>query len=320
VSNGYTCDECGLTDRKNNLQIVGGKPANEYSWPAQVLIIQNYKYNRNNQTFTIAFQCGGTLIDRFTVISAAHCIVNEIQLSFFEKMQIVPNEYYPTYESMFTIYAGIYNISFHKKRQPVTYPGVKLDLEKIISHENYDRKLFRNDISIFRLASPVVLNRYVKLACLPSHTSNNYPPVDSACFASGWGTLTQGGPTPDVLYNVKLSVLDPSACQKYSDYTAEPQVCAGNVSGGHDTCQGDSGGGLYVHDILGGKKRYIVAGVVSYGMGCAEPGYPGIYSRTSYYLDWIKSHMIPKQLTQDDIVRMTLEEQHTPALHDFHVE
>lgn len=320
VSNGYTCDECGLTDQKNNLQIVGGKPANKYSWPAQVLIIQNYKYDHKNQTYTIAFQCGGTLIDRYTILSAAHCIVSEFQMGYFEKIEIVPNKYYPTYESMFTIYAGVYNISFHKNHQPVTYPGVKLSLEKIIRHENYDTKTFKNDISIFKLANPVVLNKYIKLACLPSTISNNYPLSDIPCYASGWGTLTEGGSTPDVLYNVKLSVLNSSECHNYPNYIAESQVCAGNVSGGQDTCQGDSGGGLYVYDTLGSKKRYIVAGVVSNGMGCAEPGYPGIYSRTAHFLDWIKSHMIPKQLSQDDMVKMTLKEQHKPMLYDFHAQ
>ena len=57
------------------------------------------------------------------------------------------------------------------------------------------------------------------------------------------------------------------------------QICAGEIAGGKDTCQGDSGGPLYVLGTVNGKSKYVVAGVVSYGNGCAQPNYPG-------YLFW----------------------------------
>jgi secreted trypsin-like serine protease len=49
----------------------------------------------------------------------------------------------------------------------------------------------------------------------------------------------------------------------------------GNIDGGQDTCQGDSGGALYVKDTISNKEKYVAAGVVSYGYDCAKPGYPG---------------------------------------------
>ena len=61
----------------------------------------------------------------------------------------------------------------------------------------------------------------------------------------------------------------------------------GEYNGGKDTCQGDSGGPLYVQDEINGVTKYVLAGIVSYGVECAKPNYPGIYTRVSYYLDWI---------------------------------
>jgi secreted trypsin-like serine protease len=88
--------------------------------------------------------------------------------------------------------------------------------------------------------------------------------------------------------NVKLRIYNRSSCLILSDSAS--QICAGKYSGGKDTCQGDSGGGLIVIDEA--NKRQIVAGITSYGNGCARPRSPGIYTRTSYYLDWIRENMI----------------------------
>ncbi len=59
---------------------------------------------------------------------------------------------------------------------------------------------------------------------------------------------------------------------------------------GKDTCQGDSGGGLYIMDQINGKNKYVTSGVVSNGYGCAQVGWPGLYTRVSYYLDWIEKN------------------------------
>ena len=66
-------------------------------------------------------------------------------------------------------------------------------------------------------------------------------------------------------------------------------MCAGDLSGQKDTCQGDSGGPLFFEDEINGVRKYVLAGIVSYGVECAKPNYPGIYTRVSYYLDWIRT-------------------------------
>jgi len=65
-------------------------------------------------------------------------------------------------------------------------------------------------------------------------------------------------------------------------YDTDPSmICAGNVAeGGVDACQGDSGGPLVANDQL--------IGIVSWGVGCARPKLPGVYTEVAYYSDWIK--------------------------------
>jgi len=63
----------------------------------------------------------------------------------------------------------------------------------------------------------------------------------------------------------------------------------GNIAGGQDTCQGDSGGPLFYADTINSKNKFILAGVTSYGYQCALPKFPGVYTRVSYYLDWINN-------------------------------
>ena len=63
-------------------------------------------------------------------------------------------------------------------------------------------------------------------------------------------------------------------------------ICAGYWTGVTDTCVGDSGGPLVCIDE---KLQPHVAGIISWGKGCGRAHYPGVYTRVSYYLDWIKS-------------------------------
>ena len=79
--------------------------------------------------------------------------------------------------------------------------------------------------------------------------------------------------------NVKLTVYSNTTyCSKVSPFAAKnwnKQLCAGEIAGGKDTCQGDSGGPLYVLDTVVNKTKYVLAGIVSYGDGCASAGKPG---------------------------------------------
>merc|ERR1712008_598668 len=137
---------------------------------------------------------------------------------------------------------------------------------------------------------PLELNEEVKPACLPS--SAGYLDVSSSedrCFTSGWGTLSSSGSSPEICQYVRVPAITNAACNNdYGGSITDSMICAGYPGvGGKDACQGDSGGPFVCND--GGKA--VIAGVVSWGNGCALADYPGVYARTTYVLDWIKSQM-----------------------------
>lgn len=72
------------------------------------------------------------------------------------------------------------------------------------------------------------------------------------------------------------------------DIDPNAMICAGYKQGGKDSCQGDSGGPF----ILKGTNGYTLQGVVSFGVGCARPGLPGVYARVSDYVSWIETQII----------------------------
>lgn len=94
----------------------------------------------------------------------------------------------------------------------------------------------------------------------------------------GWGTTQQGGAVSTRLRNVRLTIYDHRRCDDVLPQAVKnwhSQLCAGELAGGRDTCQGDSGGSLFVRDSVDGQTKFIAVGVVSYGDGCAKPLTPG---------------------------------------------
>lgn len=85
---------------------------------------------------------------------------------------------------------------------------------------------------------------------------------------------------PTQLYGVEIPIVDRNECNQDYDGLIEPDmICAGIPEGGKDSCQGDSGGPV----VIDGK----LVGIVSWGFGCAEPGYPGVYTNVAYFKNWI---------------------------------
>ena len=131
-------------------------------------------------------------------------------------------------------------------------------------------------------------------ACLPDPS---YKPdkkgKDKRCVVSGWGTIKSQGSSPDILRWVDVGMWTNQDCSSKMSFYPESNICAGNqVDGdpgeGKDSCQGDSGGPLVCKE----NGNAIITGVVSYGNGCGNPQSPGVYARVTYFLDWIKKHMV----------------------------
>jgi len=159
-------------------------------------------------------------------------------------------------------------------------------LSKIIQHEDYNGFTISNDISLLKLSQPLSFNDNVRAIDIPAQGHA----ASGDCIVSGWGTTSEGGSTPSVLQKVSVPIVSDAECRDaYGQSDIEDSmICAGVPEGGKDSCQGDSGGPLACSDT---GSTYL-AGIVSWGYGCARPGYPGVYAEVSYHVDWIKANAV----------------------------
>lgn len=285
------CSICGNFTFNQNARIVGGLQAIPYSWPAHVYITENISFKiRVGDTgafenISLSYICGGTIINRYTILGAAHCISESFKMSIDNKpcTPKIPDDAIIEY----SVYVGAYNISFINRNESPKLPTIKMAVRKVLRHPDYNKTNLLNDIGLYFLKEQIEFNEYIQPACLPNRITKFYPPINSILFASGWGDLQYEGYSPDVLYNVRLTNNDFEICRKlYLNVKEDSQICAGDLYNGKDTCQGDSGGGLYAYDSI--LNKYILSGIVSYGKGCGF-GAPAIYTRVSFYHDWIDS-------------------------------
>ncbi len=232
--------------------IVGGRNANMGEYPWQVLLSQG---------------CGGSLIAAQWVLTAAHCVL--------ENNQIVDN---------FTIYLGAYDLTNLDAEVQIQNPI------QVIPHPNYNATTENNDLALIKLASPATLNNRVAMIGLTSSDEDSsLASAGTLATVTGWGTLSENGPSPQILQTVAVPIVANQTCNTtYLGSITNNMLCAGYAAGGKDACQGDSGGPLIVADGHGHWKQ---TGIVSFGIGCAEPDYYGVYTRVSRYIDWISAQI-----------------------------
>lgn len=240
-----------------DITIVGGQPADPGEWPWQVMVLPR------------GYLCGGSLIGAEWVITAAHCVYDGNG-----------NLFNPTSVS---VRLGEHDLSVTEGSEQAR--GVI----EIIAHDDYDSWTNDNDIALLRLASPVVLNeRVAPIGLLSADDENILAAPGVSAYVTGWGTTAEGGSAATKLMEVDVPVVSNSTCNSTYGIITGNMICAGYKEGGKDSCQGDSGGPLVVPDNRGGWQ---LAGVVSFGYGCARSGFYGVYTRASHYVDWIMDHV-----------------------------
>ena len=159
---------------------------------------------------------------------------------------------------------------------------------RIKQHPDYDSSTFENDIAVLKLAKPVSLTEYpnIKPACLPEAGALFL----GEAIVSGWGRIAEGSHITSSLYEVGVTVFADGDCGNSNEYMTEDMICAGKKEGGKDACQDDSGGPLVAEDPAR-NNSYSLIGVVSFGVGCGRPDYPGIYTEVSAYTEWLIEQM-----------------------------
>ncbi|CAF3355408.1 unnamed protein product [Rotaria sp. Silwood1] len=170
--------------------------------------------------------------------------------------------------------------------------GQRLRLSKIFIHPNYNPKTDENDIAILHLSKPINFSDFnVAKICIPSMSESEqlrYPIVNKPLVAIGWGRNCSGGSSPNTLRQVTVKTIEDTEkmCKNLIE-NIKLQFCAAVNGGGKGTCQGDSGGPLMHYSEK--EQLWLLAGITSYGRGCALPNYATVYTRVSVYIKWIQS-------------------------------
>lgn len=215
--------------------------------------------------------CGGAIINDHWILTAAHCI------DYVDK----PWKY--------LIYTGIHKLS----KQSSNKRARKYKISKIVVHEDYDPNTFENDIALLRTKVSIDFKDskgFVNGVCLPNTDED---PTGTATV-TGWGYTAEDGENSDTLKTVRVPIVPREECNEAYDEDPEDDeddiyetmICAGTAN--KDSCQNDSGGPLVQRDR---KGVYTLVGIVSYGTGCGDETYPGVYTKVASYMDWMEKNM-----------------------------
>uniref|UniRef100_W5LWA6 Peptidase S1 domain-containing protein n=1 Tax=Lepisosteus oculatus TaxID=7918 RepID=W5LWA6_LEPOC len=233
--------------------IVGGEDAGDGLWPWQVFLL----VKKTNGSLS---QCGGSLISKHWVLTAAHCFKGYIDIKSSH------------------VYLGAYKLDLPSSHQ------VNRNIADVVIHSKYTITRKGYDIALVKLDRPVPLSRFIQT--VPLAEPSDLFTSRSDCWVTGWGRVQQ---------NICLSLSNHSAGQyslspitvqsvwnqSQSELESSPLCLSVSLS-----LQGDSGGAL----VCKKGNRWVQAGIVSYGKGCELPIPPKIFTRVTSYRPWIKTH------------------------------
>ncbi|XP_046886233.1 hyaluronan-binding protein 2-like [Hypomesus transpacificus] len=259
---GMKFSSCGKPQPKRAIsRIYGGLKALPGAQPWQLSL----QVRPAGSTRAYRHICGAVLIDSCWALTAGHCIDKK------NSMQVV---------------AGGLTLNTPEPLEQT------VSVEEAIPHENYreTKSAVYNDIALLKLKAKdgvcAVESQLVKAACLPLAPL----PDGTECSISGWGSTEDSDYGSSNLLDADVLLISQTSCSSeavYGSVLDQGMFCAGYLQGGVDSCQGDSGGPL----TCNWNGTHVIYGLVSWGDSCAQQNKPGVYTRISHYLSWIKTNM-----------------------------
>lgn len=236
--------------------IIGGTEVSNDAYPFMVALLEKGSGSALDRQF-----CGGSLVTADTVVTAAHCLVDDAGK--------------PVKPQSLQVAVGRTVLSAKQ--------GQIRDVAKgdVVVHSRYLKGKEAYDVAFLQLKKPV---KGIAPVALPTQGTDALIRPGQKATVAGWGnTDTEMTYTPDRLRQVKVPIISHAECRtSYKEYDAKVNFCAGVE--GKDSCQGDSGGPVF--RSVPGRRAPILIGVVSYGDGCGAQGAPGVYTSLSSAKLW----------------------------------
>lgn len=272
--------DCGL---RVDDRLAFGNVTKVFSYPWMAVL--RYDYNG-----AIVDGCGGSLINKRYILTAAHCLKTRSTMPIHS---VVLGEHTKGQDKDCNVYLD------PQGEVDETDCAESIEVFRIESfevHQDYNRPKYSNDIGLIRLDRDVTMKDHIKPICLPV-TAALQRQVFEKYVVTGWGT-TENQTGSNILLEAILPHVDISECQLKMDENrlsirlSDKQMCAGGKER-VDTCKGDSGGPLGFSANYNGA-RFVQFGIVSLGVdSCGQKSVPGIYCRVAGYMNWIAEHMKP---------------------------